>query len=125
MNNIWKPHITVAAVIENDGRFLLVREAVGGREVFNQPAGHLDPDETLYQAAIRETLEETGYRFVPESLVGIYQWRSPGEQRSFIRFAFTGRAEPDPAVTGLDPDILGIEWRSRESSRWEIEHAAR
>ena len=74
---VWKPDVTVAAVIERDGKFLLVEERAGGRVVLNQPAGHLEHSETLQQAIARETLEETGWTFVPREIVGIYLWQPP------------------------------------------------
>lgn len=77
MDRIWKPNVTVAAVVERDGRFLLVEEDTDEGIRFNQPAGHLDEGESLADAAAREALEETAHRFVPEYLVGIYQWRRP------------------------------------------------
>ena len=74
---IFRPDVTVAAVVERDGRFLLVEERAGRRIVFNQPAGHLEDGETLLEAAVRETLEETACRFTPQSLLGVYLWRNP------------------------------------------------
>ena len=99
---IWKPNVTVAAVVEREGRFLLVEEQIVPREptVFNQPAGHLEPGESLIQAVIRETLEETGYTFVPEWLIGIYHWHSVDNDTTYLRFAFSGR------VTDFDPDYV-------------------
>jgi len=106
----WKPHITVAAVIEQEGRFLLVQERDDGRLVYNQPAGHLEPNETLLQAVVRETHEETGWLFTPEALLGVYQWTHPDGEHAFVRFCFYGIAHPDPAQPALDPDILGTVW---------------
>ena len=107
--SLWRPSVTVAAVIERDGRFLLVEELQDGRRVFNQPAGHLDPEETLIAACSREVLEETAHRFVPDALVGIYRWHYQPADVTFLRFCFSGK------VTGvenspLDKDILGIHW---------------
>ncbi len=76
---VWKPSVTVAAVIERDGRFLFVEERIDGRLVLNQPAGHLDPGESLTAACRREVLEETAHRFEPEGLVGVYRWHSREE----------------------------------------------
>ena len=87
----WKPHMTVAAMIENEGRFLLVQENVSGKSVLNQPAGHLEDDETLIEAVIRETLEETAWHFQPESVTGIYRWRHPEKQKTFMRVTFAGK----------------------------------
>jgi 8-oxo-dGTP pyrophosphatase MutT (NUDIX family) len=109
-DSIWKPHTTVAALCERDGKFLLVEENVGGRIVFNQPAGHLEPNESLLEAVIRETLEETQYEFIPETLQGIY--RSIPEESpeiTYIRFLFNGsvgRHFNGP----LDEGIISVEW---------------
>jgi 8-oxo-dGTP pyrophosphatase MutT (NUDIX family) len=109
---IWKPHTTVAAVCERNGRYLLVREQVGRREVYNQPAGHLEAGETLLQAVVRETLEETRYSFTPTALQGVYRYR-PGMSRNktYLRFLFRGevgvRLEGD-----LDQGIIAVEWLS-------------
>jgi len=110
---IFRPDVTVAAVVERDGRFLLVEERAGRRIVFNQPAGHLEDGESLLDAAIRETLEETACRFIPESLLGVYLWRSPANERTFLRVAFTGSVgDPDPGRT-LDRSIIRTTWMSR------------
>lgn len=108
----WKPHVTVAALAEQDGKFLLVEERVEGRRCLNQPAGHLEQGESLLQAVARETLEETGYRFRPETLVGIYRWRSPADGRTFLRFAFYGQCSERDARRRLDEGIIGPIWLS-------------
>ena len=95
---VWKPHVTVAAVIERDGRFLLVEEETESGLRFNQPAGHLECRESLIDAVRRETLEETAYHFEPKALVGIYNWRNEARDMTYLRFAFTGE------ITGHDPD---------------------
>lgn len=105
--------ITVAAVIENDGRFLLVEETVGGQLVLNQPAGHLETGESLAAAAVRETLEETGYRFTPREVVGIYLWRSEDSGSTFLRVAFCGSATPPSETPRLDDGIVGVHWLTR------------
>jgi 8-oxo-dGTP pyrophosphatase MutT (NUDIX family) len=105
------PRVTVAAIVERDGRFLTVEESVDGVRVWNQPAGHLEPGESLAAAAIRETREETGYRFVPEALVGVYLWQPP-EGPAYLRHAFAGHVFGEPAGT-LDADILAVHWRTR------------
>lgn len=84
--SVWRPSVTVAAVIERDGKFLLVEELQDGRRVLNQPAGHLDPEETLIDACAREVLEETAHRFVPAALVGIYRWYYQPADVTFLRF---------------------------------------
>ena len=76
----WKPNTTVAAIIEKDDKFLLVEEDIEGRIVFNQPAGHLEKGETLIEAVKREVLEETTYKFTPESLIGIYLYQNPNNK---------------------------------------------
>lgn len=105
----WHPAVTVATVVVRDGRLLVVEERIDGRLVLNQPAGHLEPDESLIEAAVRETREETGWEVRPTALVGIYQWDAPGGQQ-FLRFAFA--AEPlshDPAQP-LDTGIERVLW---------------
>ena len=109
MNAPWRPSVTVAAVIERDGKFLLVEELQEGRRVFNQPAGHLDPEETLIAACSREVLEETAHRFVPDALVGIYRWYYQPADVTFLRFCFSGNVL-GVADSPLDKEILGIHW---------------
>jgi 8-oxo-dGTP pyrophosphatase MutT (NUDIX family) len=110
----WKPDVTVAAITERDGRFLIVEERIRNRLVFNQPAGHLEEGETLTQAAIREAREETGWCFTPEALLGIYLWRNPGSGRGTLRFAFTGSASDYDATLPLDTGIIAAHWLTRE-----------
>jgi 8-oxo-dGTP pyrophosphatase MutT (NUDIX family) len=110
----WNPEVTVAAVVHVDGRFLMVEERVSGRMVLNQPAGHLEDRETLLEAAIRETREETAWRFHPEALVGVYLWRNPADGRSFLRFAFCGRVDDHQPGLPLDIGIVRTVWMSRE-----------
>jgi 8-oxo-dGTP pyrophosphatase MutT (NUDIX family) len=109
-------HVTVAAVVQDArGRFLIVEERVAGRLVLNQPAGHLEPDETLVAAAVRETLEETGWRFEPEGLVGVYRWASPSG-RVYLRTTFFGR--PAGHVhDALDEGIVAARWLSAADLR--------
>lgn len=109
---IWKPHVTVAAVIEQKGKFLLVRERVENRIVLNQPAGHLDQGEGLIDAVVRETMEETQYAFTPTGLLGIYR-TIPEETPdiTYLRFSFCGRISKQ--FNGeLDRDIIAAEWLS-------------
>lgn len=106
----WTPFVTVAAVIEQNNRFLLVEELIKKRKMLNQPAGHWEPGETLVDAVIRETLEETGWDFVPQNLLGTYCWVHPESQATYLRFAFTGRLlEHHPEQT-LDDGILQTLW---------------
>ncbi|SER34061.1 ADP-ribose pyrophosphatase YjhB, NUDIX family [Nitrosomonas sp. Nm51] len=99
---IWKPNVTVAAVAEQENKFLLVEETVspGAITLLNQPAGHLEAGESLIQAVVRETLEETGYTFTPEWLIGIYHWHSSDNNTTYLRFAFSGD------VSDFDPDYV-------------------
>jgi phosphatase NudJ len=109
----WKPSTTVAAVVEREGRFLLVEEPIDGRLVLNQPAGHLDPGESLVAACRREVLEETAHRFQPTALVGIYRWHYAPADVTFLRFCFRGRIEGVEARP-IDQQILRLHWLSRE-----------
>ncbi len=115
MSERWRPNVTVAAVIERDGRYLLVEErAADGRLVLNNPAGHLDRGETLLQAVVREVLEETACVFTPDRLVGVYLSRfqrpSTGEDVTFLRIAFGGSVgQPDPQRR-LDDGIVRTVW---------------
>jgi 8-oxo-dGTP pyrophosphatase MutT (NUDIX family) len=107
---IWKPNVTVAAVVERDGRFLLVEEQTDDGVRFNQPAGHLDQGESLLQAVAREALEETAHHFVPRFLVGIYQWPRPAGDVTYLRFAFGGEVTGFDPVRPLDRGILRALW---------------
>jgi 8-oxo-dGTP pyrophosphatase MutT (NUDIX family) len=106
------PDVTVAALAMRDGRFLVVEERIAGRLVLNQPAGHLEDGETLLEAAIRETREETAWRFHPEALVGTYLWRNPDNGRSFLRFAFCGEVDGHRPEQPLDRGIVRALWLS-------------
>lgn len=113
-NRIWKPNVTVAALIERDGRFLLVEEETDDGIRFNQPAGHLDEGESLVAACAREALEETAWQFTPTALVGIYQWPRPQGGITYLRFAFAGvLGEHDP-MRSLDQGILRTAWLTPE-----------
>ena len=103
---IWKPNVTVAAVIERDGKFLLVEEETSQGVRFNQPAGHLEADESLLAAVTREALEESAYSFTPQHLLGIYHWRAPESDTTYLRFAFTGVITGHDATRKLDTGIL-------------------
>ena len=105
----WHPDVTVASVVVRDGRLLLVEERIGGRLVLNQPAGHLDPGESLVQAAVREALEETGWDIRVESFIGAYQWHAPGGQQ-YLRFAFGGVALAHDPARPLDTGIERALW---------------
>ena len=117
----WKPSVTVAAIIEREGRFLLVEEHTPEGLKLNNPAGHLDPGESPQQGAVREALEETGRVFMPDRVVGIYLARfqrpARGEDVTYLRFAFGGRAgEPDPA-RALDTGIVRTLWMTLDEVR--------
>ncbi|MGQ0383590.1 MAG: NUDIX hydrolase [Gammaproteobacteria bacterium] len=104
---------TVAAIAERAGRFLIVRERAARRVVLNQPAGHLEDGESLVDAVVRETREETGRAFVPEAVTGVYLWRGPA-RRTVLRVAFAGRVgERDPSLP-LDRAILATDWLARD-----------
>lgn len=107
---IWKPHVTVAAVLERDGKFLLVEEETNEGIRFNQPAGHLECSESLVDAVIRETLEETAYGFVPKYLVGVYNWRNEAKDMTYLRFAFGGEIAGHDAQRELDQGIIAARW---------------
>lgn len=107
---IWKPHVVVAALAERDGRFLFVEEEADGRVVLNQPAGHLDEHETLINAVIRETLEETAWHFVPDALLGVYRWQSSANGATYLRFAFTGKVTHHDDTRALDKGIIRALW---------------
>lgn len=113
-NPIWKPNVTVAAVVERDGRFLLVEEETDSGIRFNQPAGHLDEGESLVTAAAREALEETAWHFVPRFLVGIYQWPRPQGDITYLRFAFGGDLVSHEPDRPLDTGILRAVWMTPE-----------
>lgn len=114
-----KPEVTVAALAEDRGRFLVVEERIKGRVVFNQPAGHVELGETLLEAVAREAREETAWRFTPQHLVGIYLLggvggaSGAGGARSILRFAFAGTADDHHPGQPLDRGILAAHWLTR------------
>jgi 8-oxo-dGTP pyrophosphatase MutT (NUDIX family) len=107
------PEITVAAIAEDAGRFLVVEERINQRLVFNQPAGHVESGESLLAAVIREAREETAWRFEPEALIGVYLWRSPDSGVTTMRFAFNGTVDDHQAAQPLDSGIIGTHWLSQ------------
>ncbi len=125
MSQDWKASVTVAAVIERGGRFLLVEEETPDGLRLNQPAGHLDPGESLIHAVIRETLEETAHTFEPRALLGCYMARSrtagtasrPGGDITYVRFAFTGELGALDAGRQLDVGIVRTVWMSADEIR--------
>ena len=117
-----QPDVTVAALAERQGRFLLVEERIARRLVFNQPAGHVERGETLLQAVARETREETAWRFTSEAFLGAYLWKHPGSGRASLRFAFIGSVTDHDASQPLDHGILRTHWLTRLQV---VEHGAR
>lgn len=114
MSTIWRPNVVVAAVIEEDGRFLLVEEQTEDGLRFNQPAGHLEKGESLLDAARREAFEETAHHFEPQALVGIYKWPHPSKDLTYLRFAFTGPVGGYDPTARLDTGILRTVWLTRD-----------
>ncbi|MBT3309749.1 MAG: NUDIX hydrolase [Gammaproteobacteria bacterium] len=116
-----RPRLTVAAVIEQDRRFLMIEELDNGVPVINQPAGHMEFGETPEQAAVRETLEETGWHFKPTHLQGIYQSIDPVRQRQYLRMTFTGPVTRHDPHRQLDHGILRTIWLTYEEILLEKE----
>ena len=114
---VWKPNVTVAAVVQRDGKFLLVEEETESGLAFNQPAGHLEEGESLLAAVVREALEETAYHFKPTHLVGIYNWRRPDKDVTYLRFAFGGELRGYEPDRPLDTGILAARWLSLDEVR--------
>jgi len=113
----WKPNVTVAAIIEQDGKFLLVEEHTSQGLLFNQPAGHLEANESLLAAVARETLEESAYEFEPQHLIGIYRWHAAAADTTYLRFAFTGRILAHHPERALDEGIVRAVWMTPEEIR--------
>lgn len=110
---IWRPNVTVAAVITRNDRYLLVEEEIEGRRVFNQPAGHLEQGESLLDGVAREVREETACQFVPDALVAVQLWNHPQRDLTFLRFAFSGRMISQDPGRELDDDIIATHWLRR------------
>lgn len=111
---IWKPHVTVAAVIERDGKFLMVEEIADQQVVYNQPAGHLEDGESFIEAIVREMQEETAWQFSPDAITGIYRWRKPDDAKTFVRVCFTGTLGTHTPTQKLDEGIIAAPWLSRD-----------
>ena len=119
---IWKPNVTVAAVIERGGKFLLVEEQTSQGQLFNQPAGHLEADESLLAAVVRETLEESAHQFEAQHLIGIYRWHSSASDTTYLRFAFAGRILAHYPEQALDQGIIRAVWMTAEEIRASHAH---
>jgi len=109
----WRPDLTVAAVVQRDQRFLIVEEHIQGRLVLNQPAGHVEDGESLLEATVRETLEETAWHFVPRHLLGLYLWRNPANGHSILRVAVSGDVTSREDTRRLDHGIVAAHWMTR------------
>ena len=105
----WQPDVTVATVVVRDGRLLMVEERAQGKLVFNQPAGHLEPDESLSEAALRETREETGWEVKLTAFIGAYQWKAEND-RHYLRFAFAAEPLSHDTARELDEGIVQALW---------------
>lgn len=118
----WRPSVTVAAVIARDGRYLMVEETTPEGLRLNQPAGHLDPGESLLQAVVREALEETACHFVPDGLLGVYlaRFQRPGLDVTYLRFAFRGTAGEPESGRALDDPIVRTLWLTADEIRARI-----
>ncbi len=118
--NIWKPNVTVAAVVEQDGKFLLVEEHTSQGLRFNQPAGHLEAGESLLQAVVREAREESAYEIEPQHLIGVYQWHSAASNTSYLRFAYSAKILAHHAEDTLDVGIVRALWMSPDEIRASV-----
>ncbi len=122
----WQAHVTVATIVEDQGKFLFVEELKGGKAVLNQPAGHLDPDESLQRAAVRETLEETGWDVELTSVIGIYLYTAPSNGVTYQRICFAAKPLRHHPDYQLDDGIIGPQWLTRDElvaqqERWRSE----
>lgn len=122
----WQAHVTVATIVEDQGKFLFVEELKGGKAVLNQPAGHLDPDESLQRAAVRETLEETGWDVELTSVIGIYLYTAPSNGVTYQRICFAAKPLRHNPEYQLDDGIIGPLWLTRDElvaqqERWRSE----
>jgi ADP-ribose pyrophosphatase YjhB (NUDIX family) len=110
-------HLTVATVVHMDGLYLMVREHDNGHEVINQPAGHVEPGETLQQAALRETLEESGWQINLSHFLGISHYTAPANGKTYYRVSFAAEPVSRQAGATLDPDIIAAEWQTLDQLR--------
>ncbi len=116
----WKPNVTVAAIIEQDGKFLLVEEHTSQGLRLNQPAGHLEANESLLQAVVREAREESAYEFEPQHLVGVYRWHAETSATTYLRFAYSGRILVEHIGQALDEGIVRTLWMTLEEIRASV-----
>jgi ADP-ribose pyrophosphatase YjhB (NUDIX family) len=118
----WKPNVTVAAVAQRQGKFLLVEEHENARVVINQPAGHLEKDETLIDAVIREVLEETAWEYRPEAVVGVYLYHAPAAAITYLRVCFAGTCIKHDPHRQLDTGVIRCVWMDRAELGANREH---
>jgi ADP-ribose pyrophosphatase YjhB (NUDIX family) len=111
---VWKPHVTVAAIIEQNNRFLLVEEETANGLQFNQPAGHFEENEDLIAAVKREVMEETAWQFEPQHLIGIQLWRKHPAAPTFLRVCFSGCCHSHNPNQTLDTGIVATHWLTRD-----------
>ena len=109
----WHPHQTVATIVERDNKFLLVEELIDGKTVINQPAGHLENNESLIEAAVRETFEETAWKVEPVALLGVYKYTAPSNNITYIRTCFIAEALEHIADSPLDTGIIRALWLTK------------
>ena len=114
----FNPHLTVATIVtrqtaDQQTQYLLVKEHAEGKVVYNQPAGHLEDNETLVQAAVRETREETGCQVTPEALLGISHYVAPSNQETYIRFTFIASLIAQDLTAPLDQGIIAAQWLTK------------
>lgn len=114
MSRDWLPRVTVATVVEDNGKFLMVEEDIYGKKILNQPAGHLEPGETLLEAAIRETLEETGWHIKIDHLIEFSQWTSKNSNKHYLRSCFAGSVLQFDPKQELDEGIICAKWMTRD-----------
>jgi ADP-ribose pyrophosphatase YjhB (NUDIX family) len=112
-NGVWRPRVTVACVVTDGDRYLMVEEEANGRLAYNQPAGHLDDHESLHHAAVRETREETGWTVELTHLVGVHQWRSSEHGEVIVRFTFAARPLQHDPEQPLDTGVRRALWLTR------------
>ena len=110
----WKPNVTVASIVDVNGKFLMVEEESPAGPVLNQPAGHLEAHESLEAAVIRETLEETGYRFTPKTIIGSYLWHNRGNETTYFRTTYSGTVCDETITAELDDGIIRALWMTHE-----------